>query len=120
MKNLYVVIEHDVLDNFRRFVLVGRPSPDTVARLAPGESVVIDGRTFTNAGLVPGVGLVGVMATVFGDYDLCLFSSDGEEAEYPEVLRCYSTEGPQFAALWEASETFAPLREWCNEQCNEQ
>jgi len=116
MKNLYVVIEHDVLDNFRRFVIVGRPSPDTVARLAPGESVVIDGRTFTNAGLVPGVGLVGVMATVFGDYDLCLFTAEGEEAEYALLRQCYDAATPQFAALRAAGAKSAPLRAWCNEQ----
>jgi len=90
---------------------------DTVARLKPGESTVVDGIQFANAGEVPGIGLVGLEGSGAPlSFRIRVFGADGEEVDYRTgVAPCYDLEGPQFAALWAASETFAPLRVWCEE-----
>jgi len=98
----------------------------TKARLKPGESTTVDGRTFANAGEVPGVGLVGLEEVVPKpvsyerrapmSFRIVVFGDDGEEVDYRTgVVPCYDLDGLQFAALWAASENFAPLRVWCEE-----
>jgi len=80
----------------------------TKARIAPGETAVVDGRTYVNAGLVPGVGIVGLE-----EGRLIVFGEDGNEVRAAGMTAYWDLDGSHFAAVWAASETFAPLREWC-------
>ena len=93
--------------NFSDFRVGG--CADTVARLKPGETTVVNGRTFTNAGEVPGVGLVGMEGS-----RLIVFRA-GEAVREAGLTAFWAIGGDNFAALWAAGQEFAPLRQWCEE-----